>query len=261
MQNESRFYEDNKVINFQLPFNKNLTIAFFTGTPLVLVLISLLVFWEDIQPEPRAINYNNTVPLTILNFGKGDGTGVSKGNLSEEGIAHKGTLPESNLHDAEVASQTKKTNTNAETDPTVSSNIKSVSSISSTDNNANKNIGNNAKNVGIVDGSLDGSGLGSRGHGMGMGEGFGEIEWGGGGNRTLLSKKPPKFPAGANISGETKIKFYVKPDGTVSRMIILRKVDPALENAALEALKQWRFNPIKDTVEMEATIPFKFRLK
>jgi TonB family protein len=261
MHDESRFYEDNESINFELPFNRNLTKAFCIGTPLVLGLISLLVFWRDIQPDPRAITYSNTVPLTILNFGKGDGTGMSKGNLSAEGIAHKGNLPASNLHDAEIAASTKKSTNNAETDPTVSSNIKTVTNVSSTENNDKKNIGNSSKNVGLADGSLDGSGLGSRGRGMGLGEGFGEIEWGGGGNRIVLSKKPPKFPQGANISGETKIQFHVKPDGTVSKMIILRKVDPALESAALAALRQWRFNPIKDSVDMIGIIPFSFRLK
>ena len=260
MFNESRIYEDNNSISFELPFNKNLTIGFCIGTPLVLGLITLLFFWRDIHPDPPAI-VNNTIPLTILNFGSGDGTGMSKGNLTKEGAAHKGTTPASTLHDAEIASQTKKTTTVAETDPTVSSNLRAVSEVSSTDNNVAKNTGNSARDVGVPDGSLDGSGLGSRGRGMGLGEGFGEIEWGGGGNRIVLSKKPPKFPQGVNTSADIKIQFNVRPDGTVTRLILLSKADPALERAALDALRQWRFNPIKDTVDMIGVIPFKFRLR
>jgi TonB family protein len=44
-------------------------------------------------------------------------------------------------------------------------------------------------------------------------------------------------------------------------MILLTKADPALEKAALDALRQWRFNPIKDTVDMIGIIPFKFQIR
>ena len=260
MFNDSRIYEDNSV-NFELPFNRNLTVSWCIGTPLVFGLITLLIFWTDIKPEARIIAVDNTVPLTILNFGLGDGTGMSKGNLTAEGVAHRGAAPASTLHDAEVAAQTRRTTTVAETDPTVSSNLRSVSEVSSTDNNADRNVGNSARNVGIPDGSLDGSGLGSRGRGAGLGEGFGDVEWGGGGNRIVLSKRAPTFPRGVNTSGEIRIQFTVRPDGTVTRMILLTKADPALEKAALDALRQWRFNPIKDTVDMIGIIPFKFLIR
>jgi TonB family protein len=262
MYNETRLFEDNKTITLQLPFNKNTTIAFCIGTPLVLGLIALLYFWRDIDVDTRAINYNNTIPITLLNFGQGDGTGMSKGNLAEEGIKHKGDEPESTLHDAEITAQTKVAKIDAETDPSVSNKIKSVSDISSskTNNNSQK-IGSTSTDVGLADGSIEGTGLGSRNMGMGMGEGFGDIAWGGGGNRIILSKKPPKFPKGVNTSGEIKIQFVVKPDGTVAAMHPLQKCDPALERAALEALKQWRFNAVKDTIDMIAIIPFRFKLK
>ena len=260
MFNDSRIYEDDNSVSFELPFNKNLTISWCIGTPLVLGIITLLVFFTNIKPEPRPV-IDNTIPLTILNFGLGDGTGMSKGNLTAEGVAHRGAAPASTLHDAEVAAQTRKTTTAAETDPTVSSNWQPVSDISSTDNNADRNVGNSARNVGVPDGSLDGTGLGSRGRGMGLGEGFGDVEWGGGGNRIVLSKRAPRFPPGVNTSGEIRIQFTVKPDGTVGRMILLSKADPALEAAALTALRQWRFNPIKDTIEMIGTIPFRFQLR
>jgi TonB family protein len=260
MYNESRLYEDVETLNFKLPLDRNTTIGFCIGTPLVLGVIALLFFWEDIDPEPRAIKYN-VAPLTILNFGDGDGTGMSKGNLSAEGAAHKGQNPASDLHDAEIATQTRTAKSNAETDASVSNNIVSVADIGSANKNNDAKAGSSSQNVGLADGSLDGTGLGSRGRGMGLGEGFGDIEWGGGGNRIVLSKKPPKFPRNVNTSGEIRIRFRVRPDGTVSAMIPLQKSDPAFERAALEALRQWRFNPIKDTIEMEGIIPFKFRLK
>jgi TonB family protein len=261
MYNETRLFEENKTISLQVPFNRNTTIGFCIGTPIVYGLIALLYFWQDINVEPRAVHYNNTIPLTVLNFGKGDGTGGNKGNLTEEGTTHQGQEPESTLHDAEVATQTKTAKADAETDPTISNKIKSVADVSSTTNNNSKQTGSTSTDVGLPDGSLDGSGLGSRSMGMGLGEGFGEISWGGGGNRIVLSKKPPKFPKGVNTSGEIKIQFRVRPDGTVAAMHPLQKCDPALERAALEALRHWRFNAIKDTIEMDAIIPFRFKLK
>ncbi|MDR0927597.1 MAG: energy transducer TonB [Ignavibacteria bacterium] len=260
MYNDTRIYEENETVSFKFYFNKNITIGFCIGAPLVLGLLSLLYFWTDIAPDTVPIKYD-VVPLTLLNFGNGDGTGMSKGNLSAEGEAHKGSTPQSQLNDAEIAAKTTQAQHNAETDPTLSTNIKPVTNVASTDANKTDDIGNSAKNIGTSDGSIDGSGLGNRGRGMGLGEGFGEIEWGGGGNRMVLSKKPPRFPTGTNTSGEIRIKFRVKPDGTVSKMVILKKSDPAFENAALEALRQWRFNPIKDTVEMEGIIPFRFKLR
>jgi len=260
MFHDTRYYEDTKTYQITFPINKNAVIGFCIATPLVLGLIFLLYFWKDIAPEQRAVEYHY-VPITLLNFGSGDGTGKSKGNLSAEGIAHKGKTPTTTLNDAEIATTTRRSNQESLTDPTQSSNIQPKSELSSTSNNVANDIGNSTKNVGLSDGLTDGSGLGSRGRGLGLGDGFGDIDWGGGGNRIVLSKKPPRFPTGANISGEITLKFIVKPDGTISKIMVLKKADPALENAAIEALRQWRFNAIRDTLDMEGIIPFKFRLK
>ena len=260
MYNDTRYYEEVKTIQVAFPLNKNATIGFCIGVPLVLGLICLLVFIRDIAPEPRAIDYNY-VPVVLLNFGSGDGTGQSKGNLTAEGAAHKGQAPTTSLHDAETATQTKKSNQESLTDPTQSSNIQPKKELSSLTNTTSNEHGSSSKNVGLTDGSLEGRGLGSSGRGLGLGDGFGEIEWGGGGNRIVLSKKPPRFPSGSNISGEVKLQFRVRPDGTISRISVIKKVDPALENAAIEALRQWRFNAIKDTLDMEGIIPFRFKLR
>jgi len=53
----------------------------------------------------------------------------------------------------------------------------------------------------------------------------------------------------------------VRKDGTVTSMVPLQKADPALEKAAMDALRQWRFNPIQEDIEMEGRIPFTFRLR
>ena len=260
MYKDTRYYEEVKTLNFTFPLNRNATIAFCIGTPSVLGLICLLFLFQDIAPDQRPIEYNY-VPTILLNFGSGDGTGQSKGNLSTEGMAHKGQTPATSLNDAEVASMTKKSDQESLTDPTQSSNLQPKGELTSTTKTEVTDIGNSTRNVGSSDGSMDGSGLGTKGRGLGLGDGFGEIEWGGGGNRIVLSKKPPRFPTGTNISGEIKLKFVVRPDGTISKIMVIKKTDPALENAALEALRQWRFNPIKDTVDMVGIIPFRFKLR
>ncbi|MCL2040298.1 MAG: energy transducer TonB [Bacteroidetes bacterium] len=260
MYNDTRYYEDTKTYQIAFPFNKNAFVGLCIATPLVLGLVFLLYFWKDIAPDQRAIEYNY-VPIILLNFGSGDGTGQSKGNLSAEGVAHKGQNPATTLNDAEISTTTRRSNQESLTDPTQSSNIQPKTELTSTSNNTTNDMGNSTRNIGLNDGSIDGSGLGNRGRGLGLGDGFGDIEWGGGGNRIVLTKKPPRFPTGANISGEVKLKFIVKPDGTISKIMVLKKADPALENAAIEALRQWRFNPIRDTIDMEGIIPFKFKLK
>ena len=260
MYKDTRYYEEIKTIQISFPLNKNATIGFCIGTPIVLGLICLLFFFQDIAPDPRAIEYSY-VPVVLLNFGSGDGTGQSKGNLTAEGVANKGQRAASELHDAERATSTRRAEQESLTDHTQSSNIQPKNELSSTSKTELVDAGNSSRNVGLGDGSLDGSGLGNRGRGLGLGDGFGEIEWGGGGNRIVLSKKPPRFPTGVNVSGEIKLKFTVRPDGTISRILVLKKTDPALENAAVAALRQWRFNPIKDTLDMEGIIPFRFKLR
>lgn len=249
-----------KIPYLKFPYDRNTAIGFCIGTPIALLLIYLLVLYKDIEPETRSIKYN-IVPVAVLNFGRGDGTGMSKGNLSAEGVAHKGATPQSSLHDAEIAANTKTSKVDAETDISTSSNLKPVGEVSGNENSKDKAVGNSNKNVGTKDGSESGTGLGSKGFGRGLGEGFGDIEWGGGGNRFVLVKKPPKYPKGVNTTGTIKIKFRVRKDGTISSMVPLQKADPALERAAMDALRQWRFNPIDQDIEMEGIIPFNFRLR
>jgi len=71
----------------------------------------------------------------------------------------------------------------------------------------------------------------------------------------------PRFPSGVNTNAVLKFKFTVMPDGTVGRIIPLQKADPRLEQAALEALRQWRFNQLRNEVVMEGIIPLQFVLR
>ena len=254
----SSIHEQKFSLELKIPWDSNTARGFAVAVVLTLFFIFTAPLYY-IKPPVVDRFQTNTIPIEILNFGAGDGTGLSKGNLSAEGAKHKGANPQSNLHDAQVAALTRKTNKPSAGDPNESSNLIPVSELSATDRNTD-NRGSHSRNVGSPDGSEGGTGLGDKGAGPGKGLGFGDIEWGGGGNRIVLYKKVPQFPPGANTSAQIRIRFTVLADGTVSNMVPLQKGDPILERSAMEALRQWRFNPLKEERVMVGIITFTFRL-
>ncbi len=189
-----------------------------------------------------------------MRFGDGDGTGGRRGNLTREGAAARG--PEGNpLDDAAQSRQSRKATSTD--DPTLYAQHRLVSE---TGNNGKSREQADANdNRGLKDGSDDGSGLGWVGTGKGKGLGIDNVDWGGGGNRTVLKKEMPKFPTGT-LNTEVKLKFRVRPDGTVSWVMPVRRGgNPQVDQAAMSALYRWRFNPLSTNVEMEGTITFVFR--
>jgi len=251
-------HENKTIIDLKLPWDSNTARGFLIA--LFLTFIWLL-FAPYIKIEPAA-PYNReiaTIPLTLLNFGDGDGTGMSKGNLTPEGATHQGIKPTSDLEDAAIAAKTKQ-NSNVE-DPENSMTFLPTKELSSNQASDKAERGSDSRNIGSPNGTSDGTGLGDKGFGKGKGSGFGDIEWGGGGNRVVLYKKIPKFPDGVNSSAQIKMKFTVQSDGTVSSVMPMQKADPRLERAAIDALRQWRFNPLKDDVEMVGIIPLTFMLR
>lgn len=99
-----------------------------------------------------------------------------------------------------------------------------------------------------------------------QGEGsFGfDIDWGGKGKRQIWSYPLPKYPAGVYKEIDIKIMFTIKPDGSVGSTRLLTKADTKLENAALNSLRQWRFEPLSPSqkqIEQNALIVFPYRLQ
>jgi len=100
----------------------------------------------------------------------------------------------------------------------------------------------------------------------GEGEGnFGfEIDFGGKGMRKIYSYSLPAYPEGVLKEIDVKLKFSILPDGTVGRILPLIKADTRLELAAINSLRQWRFEPIpenQNVKEQNAVIIFPFRLQ
>ncbi len=100
----------------------------------------------------------------------------------------------------------------------------------------------------------------------GEGEGnFGfEIDFGGKGMRKIYSYSLPKYPQGVSKEIDVKLKFSILSDGTVGRIFPLIKADTRLELAAINSLRQWRFEPLPENQQGKqqfAVIIFPFRLQ
>jgi TonB family protein len=71
-------------------------------------------------------------------------------------------------------------------------------------------------------------------------------------------------PASPSVTVEREtavlLKFWVRTDGTVGRVVPLRKGDPRLEAVAVRFLKGWRFNPLEEKADEQwGTISIVFR--
>ena len=64
------------------------------------------------------------------------------------------------------------------------------------------------------------------------------------GTRKIYSYLIPAYPEGVNKEIDIRLKFTIKPDGTVGSIFLLTKADTRLENAAINSLWQWRFELI-----------------
>jgi len=91
-----------------------------------------------------------------------------------------------------------------------------------------------------------------------------DIDWGGKGTRKIYSYILPQYPDGVKKEVNIKLQFTILPDGTVGTIIPKMKADTRLENAAINSLRQWRFEALRSNqkqVEQTAVIVFPYRLQ
>jgi outer membrane biosynthesis protein TonB len=91
-----------------------------------------------------------------------------------------------------------------------------------------------------------------------------DIDWGGRGTRRIYSFTLPSYPDGVKKEVNIKLQFTILPDGTVGTIIPKIKADARLESAAINSLRQWRFeslSPNQRQVEQTAIIVFPYRLQ
>lgn len=90
-----------------------------------------------------------------------------------------------------------------------------------------------------------------------------QISWNGVA-RTLVSGDKPGFPAGVQHGGTVKIRITVDPAGNVTAMVPVEKADSRLEEAAMSAMRTWRFSKLGKNypqVDQQATATFIFKLE
>jgi len=86
-----------------------------------------------------------------------------------------------------------------------------------------------------------------------------ELKWEGDIERAPMVQPLPSN--NANVEATITIRFEVRPDGTVGRVIPLRKMSPELEREVMRTLRNWRFSRLPGGVPQQSqwgTITFRF---
>jgi len=126
----------------------------------------------------------------------------------------------------------------------------------------NKTNKNREENKSKTNSKETAEGKGNKADGTGS---FGyDIDWGGQGQRKIYSFKIPEYPEGVHKEIDIRLRFTILPDGTVGNIFPLIKADTHLENAAINSLRQWRFEsltPNQKQGEQVAVIVFPYRLR
>jgi len=89
------------------------------------------------------------------------------------------------------------------------------------------------------------------------------IQWVGQ-NRDVVRSVLPEYPDGIDREVQLQFRFAVTPTGEVTAIRPLQKGDPVLEETALTALRQWKFQPLPAVAlqaNQEAVITFRFRIR
>lgn len=82
--------------------------------------------------------------------------------------------------------------------------------------------------------------------------------------RTVVFKLIPEYPQDRQVMATIKISFTILPNGDVGEMIPVIKSDAILEKITLDALRQWKFNPLPPDVPQRVergVITFRYLLK
>jgi TonB family protein len=86
-----------------------------------------------------------------------------------------------------------------------------------------------------------------------------ELKWEGNIERAPQVQPMPSYSA--EVEAVITVRFQVKPDGTVGRIIPLKKMNPELEREVISTLRSWRFSQLPSGVPQKAqwgTITFRF---
>ncbi|OQY26833.1 MAG: hypothetical protein B6244_12660 [Candidatus Cloacimonetes bacterium 4572_55] len=79
--------------------------------------------------------------------------------------------------------------------------------------------------------------------------------------RRALNKNFPNISDQITREGFVKFTIVLAPDGTVEKIRLAKRGDPAVEAAGLESIKKWRFTPIEGGTSQEGTITIYSKLR
>ena len=89
--------------------------------------------------------------------------------------------------------------------------------------------------------------------------GGGPVRLGSGGNLTLVKKVIPVYPPlmqSARIPGQVVLDAIIHSDGTIGDVTVLRSTNPSFAQAAIAAVKQWRYTEIGFEAIVTVTVNF-----
>jgi len=191
-----------------------------------------------------------------LSFGNSEGPGSSGGKGNQIDLLRKITVSNQPETTKEENRQVNEVNLPVAKNTSEENIIKPADTDKKIDQQVNEKI------VDQNNSEVTTSGLGNEGEGEG-GMGF-DIDWGGRGTRKIYSFILPQYPEGVKKEVNIKLQFTILPDGTVGTIIPKMKADTRLENAAINSLRQWRFEALSSNqrqVEQNAVIVFPYRLQ
>lgn len=106
------------------------------------------------------------------------------------------------------------------------------------------------------------------GHGTaavsGNGGAMGTIAWVGGGTRKKISGNMPEYPPGARVEAQIRLFASITPEGKVASLTPAQKGNMQLEEAAMNAVRSWRFEPLPSSaprVDQSCFVTFNFKLR
>ncbi len=82
--------------------------------------------------------------------------------------------------------------------------------------------------------------------------------------RNVVFRPPPPKVKIADSSGDIQLRFWVLPDGTVGRVLPMRKGSAYLEGVAVNHIKRWRFSPLAKGAQQReewGTVVYRFRVR
>ncbi len=207
------------------------------------ILLALIFFFVKLQEYSAKDDY------LLIGFGSGSNSG--SGSPSETNLTEENNI--------KTPAEEKKEEKKVELPKAKQEDINNT--ITKTDKKKQVEESSNSKVKPLVESNSK-----TKGEGTSQGEGgFGfELDFGGKGMRRIYSYSLPEYPDGVSKEIDVKLRFAIQPDGTVAKIFPMIKADARLEAAAINSLRQWRFEPLPRSAnqsEQVVVITFPYRLQ